>query len=321
MESITVSQEKSPAFAGEALPSDSMEGMASAHLFPVPNGSRRSFLKTLFYGGAGLALYAGEMERHWIEVSHQDLRIAGLAAPFDGMRIVQLSDVHLDEFSEPFFLRDAVDRINRLNPDIVLLTGDYVTWGISTRKFAEGAAWQCANLLTGLHCRQRYAILGNHDVMVDSELVATALRDNGMKVLINACAPIERSGARLWLAGFDDPVMGNPDPELAIPSRIRNIPTEPVVALCHAPEYADELLVHPAGRAAQVMLSGHTHGGQVRLPLIGATLLPVLGRKYVEGWFHLGGMQLYVNRGLGTVGVPFRFDCPPEIALFTLRSA
>jgi uncharacterized protein len=307
--------------AREASPFDTEEETVSPHPSPVLKPTRRRFLKAMLCGAAGLAFYAGEVERHWIDTSRQELRIAGLAAPFNGLRIAQLSDLHLDEYTEPFFLRDAVDRVNKLNPDLVFLTGDYVSWGISTRKFAEGAAWQCANILTGLNCRNRYAILGNHDVMVDSELVATALRDNGTKVLINACAPIERSGARLWLAGFDDPVMGNPDPDLAVPSQIRNIPNEPVVALCHAPDYADDLLAHPAGKAVKVMLSGHTHGGQVRLPFVGATLQPLLGRKYVEGWFHLGAMQLYVNRGLGTVGVPFRFDCPPEITLFTLRSA
>ena len=245
----------------------------------------------------------------------------GLPAVFDGMRVAQLSDIHLDEYSEPYFVRDIVRRVNRLDPHLVLLTGDFVTWGLSSRKFAQGAAWQCANILAELNCRERYAVLGNHDVMVNSELVATALRDNGTKVLINACAPVERAGARFWLAGFDDPVEGTPDPDSAIPARIRNIPNEPVVALCHAPDYADDLLAHPAGKAVSLMLSGHTHGGQVRLPLVGATLLPPLGRKYVEGWFHLGGMQLYVNRGLGAVGVPFRFDCPPEITLFTLRAA
>jgi uncharacterized protein len=320
MESTTVPTE-TPVSAREASPFDTFKGSASPHFFPVLHGGRRRFLKAMLCGAAGLALYAGEVERHWIEITRQDLRIADLPAPFDGMRIAQLSDLHLDEFTEPSFLRAAVARVNGLDPDLVFLTGDYVSWGISSRKFAQGAAWQCANILTGLNCPNRYAILGNHDVMVDSELVATALRDNGAKVLINACEPIERSGARFWLAGFDDPVVGNPDPELAIPSRIRNIPNEPVVVLCHAPDYADDLVAHPAGKAVNVMLSGHTHGGQVRLPLIGATQLPPLGKKYVEGWFQLGGMQLYVNRGLGTVGVPFRFDCPPEVTVFTLRAA
>jgi hypothetical protein len=111
-----------------------------------------------------------------------------------------------------------------------------------------------------------------------------------------------------------------PIPELAIPESIRNVPHEPIVLLCHAPDYVDDLLPTPVGRALSLVLSGHTHGGQIRIPLIGATELPPLGRKYVEGWFRFGNLQLYVNRGLGTVGLPVRFNCPPEIALLTLRS-
>jgi hypothetical protein len=311
---------ETPASFREMTEFDTKERAASARFSPTPKTSRRRFLQAALCGAAGVALYAGEGERHSIQVSRHDLRIPGLAAAFDGMRIAQISDLHLDEYSEPFFLRDAVDRVNKLNPDAVFLTGDYVTWGISTKKFAEGAAWQCANILTGLNCRNRYAILGNHDVMVDPGLVSTALRDNGTTVLMNSCLPIERLGSRFWLAGLDDPVVGNPDPELAIPARIRNIPEEPVVLLCHAPDFADDLLAHPAGRSAKVMLSGHTHGGQVRFPMVGAMKLPPLGKKYVEGWFRLGSLQLYVNRGLGTVGVPFRFDCPPEITVHTLRA-
>jgi len=312
---------ETPVSSRETASFDTIERMGSPRFSPTLNTSRRRFLKATLCGAAGLALYAGEVERHWIQISRQDLRIRGLAPAFDGMRVAQLSDLHMDEFSEPFFLRDAVDHVNRLNPDLVFLTGDYVTWGVSTRKFAEGAAWHCANLLNGLNCRKRYAILGNHDVIVNSKLVTSALTDNGMTVLTNTCVPIEHAGARFWLAGLDDPLEGTPDPESAIPARIRNLPDEPVVLLCHAPDYVDALLTHPAGKAVQVMLSGHTHGGQVRFPFIGATQLPPLGKKYVEGWFKLGGLQLYVNRGLGAVGVPFRFDCPPEITLFTLRAA
>jgi uncharacterized protein len=283
--------------------------------------TRRRFLKATLWGAAGLALYAGEVERHWIEITQHEVRVPGLAAAFDGMRIAQLSDIHMDEYSEPFFLRHAVERINDLQPDAVFLTGDYVTKNIVPRKFSLGAAWQCANILTGLDCRARYAILGNHDVIVSAAVVAEALADNGMTVLVNACLPIEREGARFWLAGLDDPVEGKPDPERAIPPAIRQIASEPVVLMCHAPDYADKLLEHPAGKAVAWMLSGHTHGGQVRLPFVGALELPPMGEKYVEGWFRFGSMQLYVNRGLGTVGVPFRFDCPPEITVFTLRAA
>jgi uncharacterized protein len=269
----------------------------------------------------GLALYAGEIERHWIQVSTSDVFIPGLPQAFDGFRIAQLSDIHMDEFTEPFFVRDAVERINRLQPDAVFLTGDFVTCEIAPRKFAIGAAWQCAGILDGLECRDRYAVLGNHDFMIGAKPVAAALTAHAIKVIINSYMPLERSGGRIWLAGLADPVQGSPNPEETIPASIQNVAHEPIVLLCHAPDYVDDLLRMPCGQAISLMLSGHTHGGQVRLPLVGALTLPKMGRKYVEGWFRFGRLQLHVNRGIGAVGVPFRFNCPPEISLLTLRAA
>jgi predicted MPP superfamily phosphohydrolase len=283
--------------------------------------TRRQFLKAAVGGAGGLALYAGEIERHWLQASRYDVALPGLAPEFDGYRLAQLSDIHMDEFTEPFFVRDAVRRIDQVAPDAVLLTGDFVTHQIAPRRFAEGSAWQCANILAGLKCRQRYAIFGNHDVLVSEGIVGAALRDNGIAVLRNSYLPLERNGARLWLAGLDDPVEGRPDPEAAVPASIRNRTGEPVILLCHAPDYVDKLRKHPAGQAVSLVLSGHTHGGQVRIPLMPLVHLPPLGRKYVEGWFSFGSMQLHVNRGLGTVGVPFRFRCAPELTVLTLRAA
>ncbi len=293
--------------------------MALMHTFPTGSITRRRFLKAGMYGTAGWALYSGEIARHWLEVTRRNIVLRGLPEAFEGIRIAQLSDIHLDEFTEPFFLRDAVRCINGLNPDLVFLTGDYVTHGLAPRKFAQGAAWQCADILQGLKCRRIYAVLGNHDIQVGAKQVTAALRANGITVLINSYLPFERAGSRIWLAGLDDPVCGHPRPELAVPASIRNRPDEPIVLMCHAPDYADKLITYPAGQAVDVMLSGHTHGGQVRFPFVGALALPPLGRKYVEGSFTVGSMQLYVNRGLGTVGVPFRLNCPPEITLHTLR--
>ncbi|MDR3750590.1 MAG: metallophosphoesterase [Terracidiphilus sp.] len=281
--------------------------------------NRRHFFKVGMAGAAGLVLYSGEIARHWIEVTQRDVFLRNLPAAFDGLRIAQISDIHMDEFTEPFFLRHVVDRINRLHPDAVVLTGDFVTVGIGKRHFAVGSAWQCAAILKELACRQIYAVLGNHDFIIGAKVVAEALTSSGIAVLRNAYMPMERAGDRIWLAGLDDPVEGRPNPELAIPASTRNQANEPVVLLCHAPDYADLLLTHPAGQAVDLMLSGHTHGGQVRLPFLGALTLPAWGKKYVEGFFRLGGLQLYVNRGIGTVGLPFRLNCPPEITLLTLR--
>ena len=280
---------------------------------------RRRFLKGSICGAAALALYSGEIERHWIEVTRREIALRGLPGAFDGFRIAQLSDIHMDEYTEPFFLRHIVEETNRLGPDAVLLTGDYVSDGLGSRDYAVGAAWQCANVLTGLACKQTFAVLGNHDLAVGKPEITAALTANGITVLSNEYLPLERVGGRIWLAGLDDPVIGHPDPELAIPVSIRNLPDEPIVLMCHAPDYADHLLELPAGKAVGLMLSGHTHGGQIRLPLVGAMALPELGRRYVQGWFRLGGLQLYVNRGIGAVGIPFRLYCPPEITLFTLH--
>ena len=283
--------------------------------------TRRRFLAAGGCAVGGLALYSGEIARHRIDVTHSDVSLTGLPRAFEGFRIAQISDIHMDEYTEPFFVRDVVQRVNRLKPDAVFLTGDYVTDGLAPTKFAIGAGWQCAGLLDGLECRQRYAVLGNHDLMVGPTEISQALSDHGITLLRNSHTAIERDGARFWLAGLDDPVQGNPLPELTIPEAIRNQPREPVILMCHAPDYADVLLQHPSGSSVALMLSGHTHGGQVRLPLLGALDLPEMGHKYVEGWFRLGRMQLHVNRGIGTVGVPFRLNCPPEISVFTLRAA
>ena len=292
---------------------------------PLPRRpiTRRRLLKAGLLSAAGLALYSGEIERHWIDIVQTGVALPNLPAAFEGVRIVQLSDIHMDEYTEPSFLRRVVQQIDHLQPEAVLLTGDFVSEGPGSEDFAIGAAWQCANILSQLKCRQLYAVLGNHDVSIGSEAVIESLTANRVTVLNNACLPIDRignrTGGRIWLAGVDDPVNGEPDPERAIPASIRHLPGEPVLLMCHAPDYADDLLSTPAGKAVALMLSGHTHGGQIRLPFMGPLTLPSLGKKYVEGWFRLGEMQLYVNRGIGTVGVPFRLDCPPEITLITLR--
>jgi predicted MPP superfamily phosphohydrolase len=291
--------------------------------FPVSSQhglTRRRVLKAGLLGGLGLAVYSGELERHWLETTQVDMPLPGLPPAFDGMRLAQISDIHLDEFTEPFFLRHVVNVVNTLQPDLVLLTGDFVSEWPRNRKFARGAAWQCAEELDRLVCRQRYAVMGNHDVLVGKEAVMEALTAHRVTVLDNDHVPIERGAARWWLTGVDDPLAGEPNPDVAIPDSIRNQKTEPVVLMCHGPDFADALIRGPAGQAVSLMLSGHTHGGQVRLPFLTKWKLPEMGRKYVQGSFQVGPIHLYVNRGVGTVGIPFRLACPPEITVFTLRS-
>jgi uncharacterized protein len=278
--------------------------------------TRRNFLIGAGTTAAGLALYSGEIARHEIDIVQRPISIQNLPAPFHGYRIVQISDIHLDEYTEPFFLERVVHDINTLAPDLVLLTGDFITHGSLTFITGGHAVRRCAEILTALTAPLRYAILGNHDVAFDGPLVIKTLAAHGIPVLVNQHLPIERDGARLWLCGADDPGTSHPDLDLTIPQK----PDGPVLLMIHEPDYADVVVAHPRGHLVDLMLSGHSHGGQIRLPFVGPLVLPPLGEKYPEGHYRFNQMQLYVNRGIGTVGLPFRLNCPPEITVITLNA-
>ena len=288
---------------------------------PEPPGAhgkitRRRFLQAAGLSAAAFAAYSGEFARHHVEVVHRDIAIRNLPPAFHGLRVLHLSDIHLDEFTEPFFLRRAIRDINALAPDIILITGDFITHG-PPRHRPERSIYTCAESLRGLTCPIRLAVMGNHDSAVGARFIARVLRERGTPVLINQSARIARNGQHLWVAGVEDPATSRPDLARALPRDV----DAPVILMAHAPDYADDVLAHPLGHHVDLMLSGHSHGGQVRLPLIGPVILPPMGEKYVEGHFQLGMLQLYVNRGLGSVGVPFRFNCPPEITVLTLQPA
>jgi hypothetical protein len=284
---------------------------------PTQRITRRNFLVGAGAAAAGLALYSGEIGRHEIDIVNRTFYLANLPTGFHGYRIAQLSDIHLDEFTEPFFLEHIVKKINDLTPDLVLLTGDFITHGAFTFIAGSHAINRCAEILTTLKAPQRYAVLGNHDVAFNGPLVTQALTTRGTPVLINQFAPIERNGGRLWLAGVDDPGTSRPDLSLAIPAK----PDGPVILMAHEPDYANNVTIHPQGHLVDLMLAGHSHGGQIQLPFLGPLVLPPMGRIYPEGFYQLKRMQLYVNRGIGTVGLPFRLNCPPEITLLTLQPA
>ncbi len=279
--------------------------------------TRRRFLQLSGLGAAGVLAYSGEYERHDLEITHRTVELTRLSPALDGLRIAQLSDIHFEQYTEPDFVRHVVDQVNRLAPDLVLFTGDYVSEGPMPPVFGAKSSYRCAEILSGVRCPARWCVLGNHDVKVDPTMVTDALEIHGLPVLANAHVPFERDGARLWIGGVKDIGLSDPDLHLAAPRKLQAA-NEPVILMGHEPDYADKVVKHGG---VDLMLSGHTHGGQVRLPMIGALYTPPLGRKYVEGLFHLqNGLQLYVNRGIGAVGVPFRFDCRPELTLLTLRS-
>jgi uncharacterized protein len=283
-------------------------------LFSAGLITRRRFLKLAAASVVGLAFYAGEIERHDIQVVPRTIALDGLPDAFVGFRIVQISDIHLEEYTEATFLKLIVRMTNALRPDLVVLTGDFVSERPAPRHLAVRWGYECAEILSRLTSTERYAVLGNHDVSVNAPAVTDALVSHRIPVLENRFVPIERSGSRIWLAGVADPMNQRADLDLALP-RQRRPESEPVILLCHEPDYADAVV----GHGASLILSGHTHGGQIRIPWMRPLFLPGMGKKYLEGNFLLAdGTQLYVNRGIGTVNLPFRFRCPPELTLITL---
>jgi predicted MPP superfamily phosphohydrolase len=264
--------------------------------------TRRAFMVGGAAAGVGLATYSGTIGRHQFEILHRTFAIANLPDAFQNFRIVQISDIHLEEYTETWFLEKMVAEVNALSPELVLITGDFVSRGPRALSVGRHAAGLAAEILTGLKAPQRFGILGNHD---------------GTPMLVDNYLPIERGSDHFWLAGACDPGTSTCYLDLAIPNK----PDAPVLFMCHEPDFVDTVIKHPRFPGINLMLSGHTHGGQVRLPMVGPLILPPMGKKYVHGLFDFGHMQLYVNRGLGTVGLPFRFNCPAEITNITLVRA
>jgi hypothetical protein len=281
--------------------------------------TRRGFLGAAAAAIAGLSLatYSGTHGRHEFEITHRTLPIHNLPDGFLGFRIVQMSDIHLEEYTEAWFLEHMVAQVNALAPDLVLITGDFVSRGPLSLAVSWRAAGLAAEILSTLQAPQRFGVLGNHDVNVGAEHVIRPLEAHRTPILVDSYTPIERSSDVLWLCGANDAGTRIPDLNFAIPAR----PNAPVLFMCHEPDYVEQVVLHPRFPLIDLMLSGHSHGGQIRLPFIGPLILPPMGQKYVEGLFHFGHMQLYVNRGIGTVGLPFRLNCPAELTHITLVRA
>lgn len=279
--------------------------------------TRRNFLLGGSAVAAGMALYSNEIARHEISILTRTIPIANLPEAFHNFRIVQFSDIHFDEYTDPAFLARIVTHVNALDADLLLITGDYISYGPLPMSFSEAAAYRCAAILKNLTCPLRYGVMGNHDTAIGLSIISDALRQAQIPILYNQYVPIERAYQRLWLSGVADPASDRPNLHLAIPAN----PDGPVLLMCHAPDYADHVVDHPRGHIVDLMFSGHSHGGQVRIPFIGPVILPPWGEKYVEGLYRFDRLQLYVNRGVGTVGLPLRLNCPPEITVFTLQSS
>jgi uncharacterized protein len=293
-------------------------GSTPSHPPELHHLTRRSFLgAATAVLGLGLATYAGTHGRHEFEITRLTLPIRNLPDGFQNFRIVQMSDIHLEEYTEPSFLEKMVAEVNALEPDLVLITGDFVSLGPLSLRRSWRAAGVAAEVLSTLKAPQRFGILGNHDVNVGADHVIRPLEAHGTPILVDSYFPLERGRDILWLCGANDAGTRTPDLNFAIPAR----PNAPVIFMCHEPDYVENVVLHHRFPLIDIMLSGHTHGGQIRIPYIGPLILPSMGQKYVEGLFHFDHMQMYVNRGIGAVGLPFRLNCPAELTHFTLVRA
>jgi predicted MPP superfamily phosphohydrolase len=260
--------------------------------------------------GAGGLLYAREVETRRVEVRPVELTLPRLAPEFDGYRLVQFGDLHLDDWSKPERLHQIVDKVNEQHPDLVAITGDFASY--SAKEFNEK---QLIEALRRLSSRDGcVAILGNHDYLTDVKLVRRCIREGGVGELINGVRTLRRGEAALHVAGIDDIMEGNSRLDLVL----RELPEGgAAILLAHEPDFAD---VSAATGRFDLQLSGHSHGGQVAVPFLRRLILPPFSQRYTRGLHDVRGMIQYTNRGIGFVHARLRFLCRPEITALTLHS-
>ncbi|HEX8289543.1 MAG TPA: metallophosphoesterase [Pyrinomonadaceae bacterium] len=250
-----------------------------------------------------LARYA-IAEAHSLSLEKIDVKLKRLPKKLNGFRIVHLSDVHHSPFTSLEHISRAVKIANRLKPDMFLLTGDYVSH--ETEYIAP-----VAEVLGSLKSEfGTFACLGNHDHWTDAELVTHLLRGEGIKVLINEGFRFTARGVSFWLGAVDDHMAAKVDLPAALQG---SYPDEMKLILAHNP-----IILRQAARYdIDLVLSGHTHGGQVKIRDEEKKILP--RRKLVAGLHRRQDTQIYITRGIGTVVLPIRYQCPPEISLLELH--
>jgi predicted MPP superfamily phosphohydrolase len=241
-----------------------------------------------------------------IEVTRHEVTVEDLPASFDGYRIAFLTDTHVASFMRRGFFREVVAQTMRFQPDLILLGGDFVTWERHIPLMAE-------LLLTDLSAPDGvYAVLGNHDYWANADGVIAAMTSRGVRFVVNRSVTIQRGDDRIALAGIDELYRGTPDINAAF---ALVDPRIPCLGLSHHPDIIELL----GDRRVDLLVCGHTHGGQIRVPFFGALVVPSKHEgRYASGFHRKGGVLLYVSRGIGAIP-PLRILCKPEVATFVLR--
>jgi predicted MPP superfamily phosphohydrolase len=286
--------------------------------------SRRQFLGHAVKCAGGTALaglgYTLVIEPRWFGVTHRVIPLGGLPPALDGLRAVQLTDLHHGPWTGRAHIRQVVDAVNDLRPDLVLLTGDYVE---QSRAYIRPVAEELERLQPRIAA---VAVLGNHDWDEDGPLTQRELGSRGIVLLDNArriLTPqrrlVREAGEGLVLAGVGDLWRDRQDYAQALGGLPPQLPR---LLLSHNPDAAEEPALVRSGHRVDLMLSGHTHGGQLRFPLLGAPVVPSrYGQKYVQGLVQGPVCPVLVCRGVGVSGLPLRLGAFPEIALLEFRAA
>ncbi len=251
--------------------------------------------------GGGSFAYGSLIEKRSLDFNRVDVPLQKEHAHLHGLKIALMADFHHDDFGDDNLIRRAVKQINDEHVDIVMLAGDYITDDI------QGINPLC-EVLRDLRPRLGvFAVLGNHDVWHYNQSLVKLMEKAGVRLLVNRGVDFDGFS----VAGYDSVWAGRPDAG----KTLKTISKEnPVILGWHEP---DTFATYNDPRIA-LQLSGHTHGGQVCAPLIGPLLLPEYGRKFPAGLYHREGRSLYVTRGIGTMNIPIRFLCPPEVAVLTM---
>ena len=278
--------------------------------------TRRSFLNKSMKGILGVAAlfslplgYSNQGERFWYKVNQVPISFNRLPSAFQGLRLVQFSDVHIGHYFAEQHLLKIVEMIQSLRPDMICFTGDLVE--------QDGSVLQaCIPVLSKLKAPLgKWAVPGNHDYRGNIHQVVEGLEKADFEVLINRNKKIIKEHQSITMIGVDDSLNGNPNMIKAISGTHEN---EFKILLSHIPDYADIAKHYPI----DIQLSGHSHGGQIRIPFYGSVITPIGAKKYIDGLYHIqdSNLVLYVNRGIGTTVMPLRFACRPEITLFTFHT-
>lgn len=245
----------------------------------------------------------------WVEVTHLTLTFPRLSPEFHGYRLAQFSDIHMDRWMTPRHVSQVIDLVNQEQPDMVAVTGDFITHDPDRYAPSLVAVLSQLSSLDGV-----LAIRGNHDLWAGGPQVNQIIQDSGMINLCNTAITLRRGAASLHFVGVDDYYVHADRLDLAL----QKVPASgAAVLLAHEPDYAD--ISAKTGRF-DLQISGHTHGGQVDLPIFGRLFLPKYAKKYPCGLYKVDGMWLYTNRGLGTTHFPIRYNAKSEITVYTLET-